>query len=73
MHEHTNNLAKMIARFTAQRACIDQAACELANIPHHGLKFSLGKARTYDRFGLKVALAHADIGSFDPERDHRSV
>jgi len=115
MHEHTDNLTKMIARFTAQRACIDQAARELANIPSPVLDIGLGKARTYDRmryvfpqreiyafdleihcpeeltppqerifhgnvhetlpmardrFGRKVALAHADIGSFDPERDH---
>ena len=104
----------MIARFSAQKACIDLAAAELANIPGHVLEIGLGKARTYDRmrylfpelevyafdyeihcpkeltppaenilhgdvhetlpiardrFGRNIALAHADIGSFDLERD----
>ena len=115
MAEHTDNLSKMIARFTAQRACIDLAAKEIKGIAGHVLEIGLGKARTYDRmryvfpereiyafdyeihcpkeltppeqnifhgdvhdtlpaarerFGRNVALAHADIGSFDAERDH---
>ena len=114
MREYTDELTKLIARFTAQRACLDVAAEAIAEVPGVILELGLGKARTYDRlrylfpereifvfeyeihcpsrlapptenlflgdvretlpgararFSNNVALVHADIGSFDEERD----
>ena len=46
--EGDSRLDRMIARLTAQRACLELAAALIADMPGPVAELGLGKARTYD-------------------------
>ena len=58
-----NRLDRMIARLTAQRACLADAATLIADVPGPVLEIGFGKGRTY-RF-LREVLPAREIYAFD--------
>ena len=73
-----DRLTRMIARLVTQRACLDFAAAEVAQLEGVVLEIGLGKGRTYDR--LRHLFPDREIHAFDlslhcppaltPDRDH---
>ena len=60
-----DELSRMIARLSMQKACIDAAAARVAARAGFVLELGLGKGRTYDR--LRRCLPGRDIYVFDRE------
>lgn len=60
-----DRLSRMIARLSAQRACLDLAASLVARLPGPVLEVGLGKARTYDR--LRHLFPQREVWAFDRE------
>jgi len=58
-----NRLDRMIARLTAQRACLARAAELVADLPGPVLEIGFGKGRTYSF--LREALPGREIYAFD--------
>jgi len=58
-----NRLDRMIARLTAQRACLARAAGLIADLPGPVLEIGFGKGRTYSF--LREALPERAIYAFD--------
>jgi hypothetical protein len=58
-----SRLDSFIRRLSAQRACLDQAAQLIANLPGNVLELGLGNGRTYDH--LRSALRGRDIYVFE--------
>lgn len=58
-------LSRMIARLSAQKACLDRAAALVADLPGPVLEVGLGKGRTYDR--LRTLFPQRTIYAFDRE------
>lgn len=58
-----NRLDRMIARLTAQRACLGRAAALIAGLPGPVLEIGFGKGRTYSF--LREALPDREIYAFD--------
>lgn len=56
-------LSRMIARLSAQKACLDHAADLIAELPGAVLEIGLGKGRTYDR--LCTLFPQRTIYAFD--------
>lgn len=56
-------LTRMIARLNAQRACLDEAARYIAELPGPVLEVGLGRGRTYDR--LRHLFPDRDVWAFD--------
>lgn len=61
----TDALVAMIARLTAQRACLDFAAAHIAGLAGTVLEVGLGKGRTHDR--LRKLFPDRRILAFDFE------
>jgi hypothetical protein len=55
----------MIRRLEAQRACLDWAAAEIADLPGPALELGLGNGRTYDH--LRERLPNREIFVFERE------
>lgn len=60
-----SRLDRMIARLTAQRACLTLAAALVADLPGPAAELGLGKARTYDH--LRRLLPGRVVYAFDRE------
>lgn len=58
-----SRLDSMIRRLEAQRACLDWAVAEIANLPGPVLELGLGNGRTYDH--LRERLPDREIFVFD--------
>jgi S-adenosyl-L-methionine methyltransferase len=58
-----NRLDRMIARLTAQRACLAHAAALVAGLPGPVLEVGFGKGRTYSF--LRAVLPEREIYAFD--------
>jgi hypothetical protein len=58
-----NRLDRMIARLTAQRACLARAAALIAELPGPVLEIGFGKGRTYSF--LRETLPEREIYAFD--------
>ena len=58
-----DELSRMIARFSTQRAFLDFAALEIRGVPGAILEVGLGKGRTYDR--LRHLFPERSIFAFD--------
>jgi hypothetical protein len=58
-----NRLDRMIARLTAQRACLAHAAALISDLPGPVLEIGFGKGRTYSF--LREILADREIYAFD--------
>ncbi|HUT50786.1 MAG TPA: class I SAM-dependent methyltransferase [Alphaproteobacteria bacterium] len=58
-----NRLDRMIARLTAQRACLAHAAALIAELPGPALEIGFGKGRTYSF--LREILPAREIYAFD--------
>jgi len=60
-----SELDRMISRLVTQRACLDDAAKALAEVPGAVLEVGLGKARTFDH--LRMIFAGRPLYAFDFE------
>jgi hypothetical protein len=58
-----SRLDSFIRRLEAQRACLNQAAALMADVPGNVLEFGLGNGRTYDH--LREQLRGRDIYVFE--------
>lgn len=58
-----SRLERMIARLTAQRACLETAVAAVADLPGPMLEVGLGKGRTYDH--LRCLAPERDIYVFE--------
>ena len=58
-----SRLDSFIRRLEAQRACLNQAAALITDVPGNVLEFGLGNGRTYDH--LREKLSRRDIYVFE--------